>query len=51
MVLSLWNNEIEYNERIISLLEFSTYLEERAKRSFSDFLSIGAVKKPGLTIS
>lgn len=50
MALTLWGTEISYDEKTVSLLEFSMFLEQRAKKSASDFLNIGIQKKLGWLI-
>lgn len=51
MTLPLWGNVIRYDKMFVSLVEFSAFLEQRAKKSAADFLSIGIHKKNGWLIA
>lgn len=44
ITISLWGNEITYDPMVVSLLEFSAYLEKRAKKTTTDYLNIGIEK-------
>lgn len=51
MTLPLWGNAIRYDKMFVSLIEFSAFLEQRAKKSAADFLNIGVEKKSGWLIA